>query len=459
MASVLFAHNYHLPLDPREAKAGKPYPPLGTLVSAAAAERAGHDVAVYDPMFEHRVDTFAAALDGHRPTKVAVLADPHAVAQKMCLTTMREAAFTMIRLAKKRGAAVLVAGPDMSDRPALYAEAGADVVVVGEHDVTVAEWLDGAALSGVLPRRPVLADLSGLPFPAWDRVDLARYAATWRAKHGAWEVNVSTARGCPYRCNWCAKPTWGRTYHVRPADHVAAEVRALADVHGADRVWFTDDIFAIKPAWLRAYRGAIDAPVPFRCLTRADLVRDPAYVADLAASGCREVWMGVESGAQHVLDAMDKETKLDAIRAASDLLRAHGVRRGFFLQLGYPGETYADVLATARLIRALDPEEIGITVSYPLPGTPFFERVKERLRATNWEAAMDNAVLYEADYPQPFYDAARELLRAEHALIRFRPELSRRGARKAAGAAWHLAQWPVQRGKLAYYGLQRPNAS
>lgn len=455
MSNVLFAHNYHLPLDPREAKAGKPYPPLGTLVSAAAAEAGGHDVAVYDPMFAHRVDTFAAALDGHRPEKVALLADPHAIAQKMCLTVMRDAAVTMIGLARQRGATVLVAGPDASDRPEVYRDAGADVVVVGEHDRPVAEWLDGAPLHGILPRRPAMADLSGLPFPAWDRVDMRRYADTWRARHGAWEVNVSTARGCPYRCNWCAKPTWGRTYHVRPAENVAAEVRALVERHGVDRIWFTDDIFAIRAAWLKEYRARIGAPVPYRCLTRADLVRDPAYVADLAASGCREVWMGVESGAQHVLDAMDKDCSLDEIRTASALLRDHGIRRGFFLQLGYPGETYADVLATARLLRELDPEEIGITVSYPLPGTPFHERVKERLRATNWQSAMDNEVLFEADYPQAFYDAARELLRAEHALVRFRPELSRKGARRAAGALWHAARWPVQRGRLAWQARHR----
>ena len=108
MARVLLAHNYHLPLDSREAKAGKPYPPLGPLVSAAAAEAAGHDLAVYDPMFTPTVDTFAEALDGHRPEQVAIVPDPHAVAQKMCLTVMRDAAFTMIRLAKARGARVLV---------------------------------------------------------------------------------------------------------------------------------------------------------------------------------------------------------------------------------------------------------------------------------------------------------------------------------------------------------------
>ncbi|MES2638301.1 MAG: radical SAM protein [Myxococcota bacterium] len=452
MATVLLAHNYHLPLDPREARAGKPYPPLGTLVSAAMAERAGHDVAVYDPMFTPTVETFAAALDGHRPTRVAILADPHAVAQKMCLTSMRDAAFTMIRLAKERGATVLVAGPDTSDRPEMYQSAGADVVVVGEHDAPLLAWLGGAPLAGILPRGPVMTDLKTLPFPAWDSVDMRAYAQQWRAKHGVWEVNVSTARGCPYRCNWCAKPTWGRTYHARPAEHVAAEVRALVSRYGVDRIWFTDDIFAIKPAWLAAYRKCIgDTPIPYRCLTRVDLLQDPAYVADLAASGCREVWVGVESGAQHVLDAMDKDCTVAEMRRASELLRDHGIRRGFFLQLGYPGETYQDVLATARLIRELGPEEIGITVSYPLPGTPFHDRVKDRLRATNWQAAMDNEVLFESEYPQAFYDAARELIRSEHALIRFEADVSRAGARRAAGAMYHLCRWPMQRAKLAVH--------
>jgi radical SAM superfamily enzyme YgiQ (UPF0313 family) len=212
-----------------------------------------------------------------------------------------------------------------------------------------------------------MTDLGGLPLPAWERVDMARYAQVWRSRHGLWEVNVSTARGCPYRCNWCAKPTWGRTYHVRPVAEVVAELEALRTRYGPDRIWFTDDIFAIKPAWLEEFRA------------------------------------------------------------------------------GYPGETYADVLATAAMVRALRPEEIGISVSYPLPGTVFHERMKGRLHGESWQSAMDNTLLFESDYPQSFYDAARELIRDEHAVLRFRPELSRSGARRAAGAAFHAARWPVHR--------------
>lgn len=442
---ILLAHPYHQPLDPREHAVGKPYPPLGTLISAAAAREAGAEVVVYDPTFTREVDTFAAAMDGHRPDRVAIVADPHSVPQKMCLTVMREAAVRMIGVARARGARVLVAGPDVSDRPGLYRDAGADVVVVGEHDRPLLDWLAGSPARGVLPRSALLPELAGLPFPAWDLVDLPRYRDTWRSRHGLWEMNVATARGCPYRCNWCAKPTWGRSYRVRPAGEVAAEVRALRERHGVDRIWFTDDIFAIRPEWLRAYRGAAgDTPVPYRCLTRADLVREGGYVDDLAASGCEEVWIGAESGSDHVLAAMDKDTTVAEIAEASRRLAAAGIRRGFFLQLGYPGETYQDVLRTLEMVRELEPDELGISVAYPLPGTPFHDRVAERLTATNWATAMDNTVLFDAEHPQDFYDAAREVLRSEHALRTFR----RRGLRGAAGAAWHAGRWPVHRARM-----------
>jgi anaerobic magnesium-protoporphyrin IX monomethyl ester cyclase len=451
MADPLLAHNFHPALDPTARAAGKPYPPLGTLVSAAEALRRGVDLAVYDPTFSADPALFEAALDGHRPTRVALLMDPHAIPQKMCTTGMRAAAVTMVRAAKARGAEVLVAGPDVSDHPEHYADA--DVVVLGEHDRAFLDWIDGGGVTGVIPRGSPRADLAGLPFPAWERVDMAMYASRWRARHGYWEANVSTARGCPYRCNWCAKPTWGRTYHVRPVENVVAEVEALRSRYQPDRLWFTDDIFAIKPAWLAAYRAAVQPrPLPFRCLTRVDLVKDPTYVRDLAEAGCVEVWVGAESGSDAVLERMDKDASVEEIRRASALLRDHGIRRGFFLQLGYPGETAADVDRTLAMVRELKPEEIGVSVSYPLPGTVFHERTKHRLRASNWAESMENRLLFDADYPQAFYDAAREVLRAEHAMIRFTPELSRRGLRRAAGVAWHVARWPVERGKMRWFG-------
>jgi radical SAM superfamily enzyme YgiQ (UPF0313 family) len=144
---------------------------------------------------------------------------------------------------------------------------------------------------------------------------------------------------------------------------------------------------------------------------------------------------------------------VDEIRRASANLAAHGIRRGLFLQLGYPEETYPDVLATVRLVRELRPEAIGVSVAYPLPGTPFYERVRDRLRTESWETSMENVHLYETVLGQPFYDDARELLRAEHALLRFGPKFAASSLRDRPGrlarAGWHASRWPLHRARLA----------
>lgn len=454
MSAFLLAHTYHLPLDPAEARLGRPYPPLGTLVSHAALEADGVDVALYDPTFSATVADFELALRGHQPRRVAIVPDPHAIPQKMCTRQLREAALAMVRLARAAGAEVCVTGPDASDHPEPYLHAGAQHVVQGEHDEAVRLFARGELVAGVVPRPASLPPLDHLPSPSWHAVDLARYAAAWRAQNDGWELNLSAARGCPYRCNWCAKPSWGRSYRVRPAAAVAREAADTFTMYQPDRIWFTDDIFGLRPSWLRAFREHLDGlRVPFRCLGRADLLADAAYVADLARAGCVEVWMGAESGSQAVLDAMDKDCTVDEIRRAAANLAAHGIRRGLFLQLGYPEETYTDVLATVRLVRELRPESIGVSVAYPLPGTPFYDRVRDRLRTESWATSMENVHLYDTVLGQPFYDDARELLRAEHALLRFGPTFAASTLWEAPGrlarAGWHAGRWPVHRARLA----------
>lgn len=449
MAELLLAHSLHLALDPRAKAERKPHPPLGLLVTAAELEAAGHDVAVYDGTFG-RVEDFRAALAGHTPRRVAILADPHNISQKMCLSVWRTAALEMAAMATAGGAAVLVAGPDVSDHPGEYERPGV-TAVIGEHDAAVAAWARDAPLP---PPRTPRTSLVGLPLPAWGRVDMAQYAATWRAAHGSWEMNVSTARGCPFRCNWCAKPTWGRRYTVRPADEVWAEVQALRDAYQPDRLWFTDDIFGIHKDWLARYADlAASSPLPFRCLSRADLLTDERVVADLARAGAAEVWLGAESGSDAVLKAMDKDGTVAEIRQAAGLLRRAGIRTGFFLQLGYPGERYEDVLQTVRMVRELRPAEIGVSVSYPLPGTAFFDRVMAEqpgasIPDARWAGSMENRLLFQSPYPQGFYDAAREVLRAEHAVARFVDHPTLRGALRLP---WHLGRLPIERARTWAY--------
>jgi anaerobic magnesium-protoporphyrin IX monomethyl ester cyclase len=438
--TVLFGQSYYLRFDPKLWAAQQPYAPLGTLYAASALRDVGYEVALFDAMLATSEREWSEALDRHAPHLAVIYEDSFNYLSKMCLGRMRQAALAMTTAAKARGWTTVVAGPDASDHPELYLGAGADFVVLGEGEETLRELADvvsgrtrlplddvaGLAFraAGASPRRtrprPFIRDLDRRPFPAWDLVDVEAYRRIWRRRHGYFSMNLVTTRGCPYHCNWCAKPIYGQRYEARTAENVVEEMAWLAREYRPDHLWFADDIFGLKPGWIERFADAVAAAgvaVPFKCLMRPDLVR-AATAAALARAGCRTVWLGAESGAQRVLDAMEKGVRVDQIPRATQLLHEAGIEVGFFLQFGYPGETREDIEETLAMVRRAAPDDIGVSVSYPLPGTPFYDRVRAQLGAKrNWDDSSDLAMLYRGPFPTEFY---RELHAAVHAEFRLR---------------------------------------
>jgi anaerobic magnesium-protoporphyrin IX monomethyl ester cyclase len=438
---VLLSHSYYLAHDAKQWRKMKPYPPLATLLAAGVLRARGFDVAFFDAMLAGGERDFVRVLDASGARIVGILEDNFNFLTKMCTTRNREAALAMTGAARDRGCRVAVNGPDATDHAAEYLGAGADAVIVGDPELGMAElaalWSEdpeafpggvaGLALHGGIgldrkivvrrtPARPLLDDLDAIPFPAWDLVDASAYRAAWTRAHGRLSWNVVTTRGCPFRCNWCAKPVWGNRYAQRSPANVADEVRLLAETVRPRHLWFADDIFGLSPRWIESYSEALAARgvrIPFTMQSRIDLMT-PSAVAALADAGAEEVWMGVESGSQKVLDAMDKGTRVEQACDATRLLRRHGIRPAWFLQLGYPGETWEDILATRRLVRDEQPSDVGVSVSYPLPGTAFYERVRGEIGAqTNWRTSDDLAVMFHGTYEQSFYRHVRDLLHAE----------------------------------------------
>ncbi len=452
---VLFGQAYFLRFDPKLWEARQPYAPLGALYAAACARERGYSVALFDAMLAESENEWAAALDRHRPRFAVLYEDNFNYLSKMCLLRMRQAALTMIEAARARGVRTVVAGSDATDHPATYLDAGAFAVVAGEGEQTLVELLDVLAgrrpgdlqsVPGVCVRdagghlrrstsRDVIRDLDRLPFPAWDLVDVERYRSIWLRRHGHFSMNVATTRGCPYHCNWCAKPIYGQRYTARSPEHVVSELAWLKRTYAPDHVWIADDIFGLKPGWIERFAELVQergAAIPFKCLLRADQVT-AATAAALRAAKCQTAWIGAESGSQRVLDAMEKGTRVDQIDAASRLLHDVGIDVGFFLQFGYPGETRGDIEQTLEMIRRCRPDDIGISVSYPLPGTTFYQRVKAQLgQKQNWVDSNDLAMMYRATYVPDFYRALHAYVHAE-----FR-------ARKSADAVrrWRLGSIP-----------------
>jgi anaerobic magnesium-protoporphyrin IX monomethyl ester cyclase len=133
--------------------------------------------------------------------------------------------------------------------------------------------------------------------------------------------------------------------------------------------------------------------------------------AALRAAGCREVWVGAESGSQKILDAMQKGTRVADIVQARRAFGSEGIRVGFFLMLGYVGEELDDILATRELLERTRPDDIGVSVAYPLPGTKFFDLVKRELGAKrNWDESNDLDMMFFGTYRSEFYRSVRNLL-------------------------------------------------
>jgi anaerobic magnesium-protoporphyrin IX monomethyl ester cyclase len=153
--------------------------------------------------------------------------------------------------------------------------------------------------------------------------------------------------------------------------------------------------------------------LPFKIQSRADLMTHTT-VTGLKRAGCTEIWMGVESGSQKVLNAMDKGLRVSDVVTARSRLGDEGIRACYFLQFGYPGETWEDIQQTIALVRNTRPDDVGISFSYPLPGTVFYERVQEQIGVKrNWTDSDDLCVMFRAAYKDEFYLALRNALHAE----------------------------------------------
>ena len=291
---ILFGQSYFLRFDPKLWAAMQPYPPLGTLYAASYLRSRGYAVDLFDAMLAESEAEWDQALARSEPRIAVLYEDNFNYLSKMCLLRMRQAAFAMIGMARQHGCTVVVAGSDATDHADTYLTAGADYVLIGEGEETLGDLLDlivrraETPLESILglaferggqvvvnPRRADLKELDALPFPAWDLVDIERYRAIWLERHGYYSMNLATSRGCPYHCNWCAKPIWGQRYHVRSPENVVSELAWLKRTYAPDHVWFVDDIFGLIPGWVEQFADLVDqhdAHLPFKSLQRADLI-------------------------------------------------------------------------------------------------------------------------------------------------------------------------------------------
>ncbi|MBL0742269.1 B12-binding domain-containing radical SAM protein [Chryseolinea lacunae] len=419
---VLLSHGYFLEDDEKEQRILRPYPPLGILCIAAYLDEHGIANSVYDTTFSSKPH-FNQYLLQHQPPVLALYVN---------LMTKINILET-IRFVKQNKPAtrVVLGGPEVKHSAENFLRAGADVIVIGEGEETTAElvaafkahgYADGAyrhTIRGIAfldedrfvetPERDKIKDINTLPVPARHKIDLDLYLNAWKQRHGTSALSVSTMRGCPYTCKWCSRAVYGLSYRRRSPEKVADELDTIRQRYQPDSVWFVDDVFTISHKWLTGFRDALkerNFVMPYECITRADRMNEEV-IGLLKDTGCFRVWIGAESGSQHVIDLMDRRVQVTQVRDMIKLTKTYGIETGTFIMLGYPGETEADIEQTITHLKESDPDHFTITIAYPIRGTELFEEVEAlQTTALDWNTSTDRDIDFKRSYPRKFYDFA-----------------------------------------------------
>ena len=426
MADLLLTHGYFLAEDEKEQQIMKPYPPLGLLYLSAFLKERGYSIEVFDSTFDQRrnlVERFSSAPGG----TVGIYTN---------LMT-RRSVLEIIRAAKDSAWTVILGGPESANYTGEYLAAGADVIVIGEGELALADLLPVLARGGphrlhdirgvafrdetgaiiYTPERVKIKDLDSLPFPDREAIDHHLYLDAWKTHHGTSSINLITARGCPYRCNWCSHAVYGYTHRRRSPANVADEMQAIIERYDPDQVWYADDVFTISHPWLETYieelkRRGIHRP--FETITRADRLQTKASVEMLQKLGCYRIWIGSESGSQRILNAMERGVTVEQVRHSTKLAQDHGIQVGMFLMWGYEGEELEDIAATVEHVRLSNPDVFFTTVAYPIKGTGHFDKVSDKVELpVDWSEATHRDYVVAGQRDKSYYKLADQWLRNE----------------------------------------------
>ena len=383
--------------------------PLGLGLVAASTRRAGHEVALLD-LFgaPHPLEAVQRAIASHRPAVIGLsvrnIDDQCREEPRFFLSDTR----ALVEACRSVTTAPIVlggAGYSIFPREAL-SYLGGDFGIASDGEVAFPAFLDrlgsgdpspdlpGVYAPGREPRagRALPDDLDSLPL--WDEALPCADPEQW--------IPVQSRRGCPNDCSYCSTSSiQGRRIRFRSPRLVAETVGALAS-QGGRRFFFVDNTFNIPEAYaLELCRALSDVRprVSWRCIVYPHRL-SPQLAAAMAASGCREVSLGFESGCKHILRIMNKRFTPDDIRQSAEMLAAQGIGVLGFLLLGMPGETAGSVEESLEFARSLPLQGLRVTVGVRIyPGTALARQaIAEAL------VASDDALLQPRFYPTPGLD-------------------------------------------------------
>jgi anaerobic magnesium-protoporphyrin IX monomethyl ester cyclase len=408
MAAVTLIYPY---LHPSNDRSLFRYPPLGLGYIAARLKENGITVDIVDCTF----------LDEGEALKRVRRSSPEIIGIQSMFSVKRKA-LEFARLLRGDCKLLIGGGPLPTSNPSEFLQ-DFDVVVMGEGEETMLELVccfeKGSDLSNIrgiaykenghvriTPRREFIKDIDGIPFPARELFANSAYKDYHMRRFGYTITPVMTSRGCPYNCDFCSRPVFGETYRARSPRNVVDEIEEVISL-GYDRIWFADDCFTLGRSRLMEICDEMirrRLRIGWECLSRVDSV-DGEVMEKMKRAGCMRVFFGIESGNDSILALMKKKATIEQARKAVCLAKLSAIEVGAFFIVGYPGETDETILDTVRFASSLPLDYLSFTLPYPIPGTPLYERVKDRMLDVEWESPyhpglIEHELLYRSTFSE-----------------------------------------------------------
>lgn len=256
------------------------------------------------------------------------------------------------------------------------------------------------------------AELEGFALPDRQDFDHTRYQQAWQQSDGSRTTSILTSLGCPFSCDFCSRPVFGSLFRRKNLDQVFEEIDQIRQL-GYESLWIADDNFTLDHRHLLGFCQRIAGQgLRWSCLSRVTGL-DRATTDLMKESGCRRVYLGLETGSQATLQLMNKKATIEEGVRAVELFHETGIEVAAFFIVGYPGETVASIEQTFRFALSLPLDQVSFNVPFPLPGSPLYDRAQGLDRDKDWEEENEVTFVYDSEFdPAWLRDRIRQTLHA-----------------------------------------------
>ena len=279
---------------------------------------------------------------------------------------------------------VVIGGPHPSalGNSALSIFPDADIAVIGEGDEAILSIANRDITRGIMQPEPI-KDLDSLPIPDLSLIDIKKFSGIYPPGPMP-SFNILGSRGCPYSCKFCSHSAMGSKLRLRSPQNIIQEISTLHQKHGIKEFFFQDDTFNVNRRWVSdllhyIIEYGLNKKIAYRARCRVDdKLIDSELLNLMKKASFWEIFYGVESGNQSMLDSMNKGITISEIKRAFKLTREAGIKTEASFIIGMPGETPKTILQSLKLWSELSPDWCSFSRAIPFPGTELEREVREK---------------------------------------------------------------------------------